>query len=245
MTAPGVGEAVVGDLLTRAGVYRLLAAAFAYPEPAGLAAVAALAAGASAPEIRGALDDLARAAGEADAAALAQEYVFLFDRGARCPPYEGAWGDGPQLAGKAALLADIAGFYAAFGLRPSEAQPEMEDHVAVECEFMSALCLKQAYALAQGEDEGHDVTRRAAAAFVAEHLGRWTPAFAAALRDATPLSYWGAVAGVLEAWTAAETVRLAVEPARVAGRVGHDPVQDEESFSCPMVAPVANDGNER
>ena len=32
--------------------------------------------------------------------ALAQEYVFLFDRGARCPPYEGAWGDAPQLGGQ-------------------------------------------------------------------------------------------------------------------------------------------------
>ena len=119
---------------------------------------------------------------------------FLFDRGAKVPPYEGAWEDAPQLAGKAALLADVAGFYAAFGLVPGEAQPDVEDHIAAECEFMSALALKEAYALAQRDDEGVAITSAAQSRFVGDHLGRWSGTFAEALRDASPLPYYGALA---------------------------------------------------
>jgi hypothetical protein len=53
----------------------------------------------------------------------------------RCPPYESAYGEAPQMAGKSAELADLAGFYAAFGLAPAASQPDMEDHVKVDfCE---------------------------------------------------------------------------------------------------------------
>jgi putative dimethyl sulfoxide reductase chaperone len=163
--------------------------------------------------------------------------VFLFDRGAKVPPYEGAWGEAPQLAGKAALLADVAGFYAAFGLVPGEAQPDVEDHIAAECEFMSALALKEAYALAESDDEGATITLAAQSRFVGDHLGRWSGTFADALKDASPLPYYGALADLLSAWMKAEIERLGAAPSVVLGRSGYDSIQEADAFSCPMAEP--------
>ena len=117
-------EAAVSRALARAGVYRLLSQALTVPTPLRLDDVrrgAEVAAGGDSldTDLRARLDALARAAADTDPASLAEEHVFLFDRQVRCPPYEGAYGEGPQLAGKAAALADLSGFYAAFGDRKS------------------------------------------------------------------------------------------------------------------------------
>jgi TorA maturation chaperone TorD len=172
-----------------------------------------------------------------DGRAASATVRFLFDRGAKVPPYEGAWGEAPQLAGKAALLADVAGFYAAFGLVPGESQPDVEDHIAAECEFMSALALKEAYALAESDDEGVAITSAAQSRFVGDHLGRWSGTFAEALRDASPLPYYGALADLLGAWVTAEIERLGATPSVVLGRSGYDPIQEADAFSCPMAEP--------
>jgi len=243
MSAPDAAvlpeELQVARALTRAAVYRLLGGAWGYPTPSHLEDLAALAESVAADSpLAPVFAAFASAARGADAEVTAQEYVFLFDREARCPPYEGAWGDAPQMAGKAALLADIAGFYAAFGLEPSAAHPDAEDHIAPECEFMSALCLKEAYALAEGLTEGLEVTRGAEASFLGEHLGRWAETFAGAVKEATPLPYYGALADLLMAWAREEITGIGALPQRVSGRFGYDPVQ-EEAFTCPM-APVSS-----
>lgn len=233
-------EARVREHLHRAGVYRLLGAAFAYPGPDRLEAVAELAgglAGAAAPPLGPLLGALVGETRSADPAAAAAEHVFLFDREARCPPYEGAWGEAPQPAGKAALLADIAGFYAAFGLQPGAAHADLEDHIGAECEFMSALAFKEAYALAEGDEEGARIIRTAQSRFVGDHLGRWCGAFSDALKEASPLPYYGVLADLLGAWVQAETARLDATPAVVRGRSGSDPLQEADAFTCPMAEP--------
>jgi TorA maturation chaperone TorD len=237
MSAP---ERPIQERLERASLYRLLGGALARPRVERLAELAA-AAEALAPAVEPAVaEPLARfaaAARETDATAVGDEYVFLFDRGAKIPPYEGAWGEAPQLAGKAALLADVAGFYAAFGLVPGEAEPDVEDHIAAECEFMSVLALKEAYALAESDDEGAAITRDAQSRFVGDHLGRWSGTFADALRDASPLPYYSALADLLGAWVKVEVERLGAVPSVVLGRSGYDPIQEVEAFSCPMAEP--------
>ena len=131
-------EAGVAAALRRAAVYRLLAQAFAYPTPARLEAIAAAGAEVIAPDTRARLAGLADAAACADSAALAAEYVELFDRAVPCPPYEGAYGT-PQMSGKSAQLADVAGFYAAFGLAPGAWQPDLEDHIGAELDRKSVV----------------------------------------------------------------------------------------------------------
>jgi DMSO reductase family type II enzyme chaperone len=218
-------------------VYRVLGRGFAYPVPDDWTALArmARAVGETAPsDVAELLARLADSAERARAGDVAAEYVFLFDRGARCPPYEGAWSDAPGLAGKAAQLADVAGFYEAFGLVPAGAQPDAEDHIAAECEFMSALALKEAWAVAGADGEAVEVIRAAEQRFLTDHLGRWAEAFAATLREATPMSYYTALADLLGAWVALDTTALGAAPTRLDRRPSRDPIQDEESFTCPM-----------
>jgi len=233
-------ERMIQDQLERASLYRLLGWALARPQADHLAALAEAAealARTVEPAVAEPLARFATAARGTDAAAVADEYVFLFDRGAKCPPYEGAWQNAPPLAGKAALLADIAGFYAAFGLQPGEAQPDVEDHIAAECEFMSALALKEAYALAESDDEGAAIIGAAQSRFVGDHLGRWSGTFSDALKEASPLPYYGALADLLSAWVKTEIECLGAAPTVVLGRSGYEPIQEAEAFTCPMAEP--------
>lgn len=231
-------ELAVTSALRRSAVYRLLALAFAYPTPPRLAAVATAATEAAreAPaELATTLATLAEAARGADVAPLAGEYVALFQREVRCPPYEGAYGP-PQMAGKAALLADVAGFYRAFGLEPAEGQPEVEDHVCAELEFMSALAVKEAWALAQSHTDGLEVTRHAQRAFASDHLARWGTEFAERVAATASGDLYPAAAATLRGWLAAECTRLAVSPARLQGVRS----AEDTAFTCPM-APAAED----
>jgi DMSO reductase family type II enzyme chaperone len=224
-------RAVVGAL-HRAAIYRVLSLAFAYPTPARLQAVAdaaTLGAAVAAAAVAPALDRLATAAHAAEADALAAEHVTLFQRQLRCPPYEGAYGP-PQMAGKSALLADVAGFYTAFGLEPAAGQPEAEDHIGAELEFMSALAVKEAWALARSEAAGLEVTRAAQRAFVTDHLGRWAPAFAERLAAEAAPGFLPAAAALLRVWLDVERGRLEVTPAPLDGVS----VPEEAPLSCPM-----------
>jgi TorA maturation chaperone TorD len=236
-------EQAIARALSRAAAYRLLSRALTPPTPLRVAEVGREAAAAAAraeldPETRPRLHALARAAADTDPQALAEEHVFLFDRQVRCSPCEGAYGDGPQLAGKAAALADVSGFYAAFGLSAQDGPSEAEDHIVTELEFMSALALKEAWALAGGAAEGHEVTVRAQAAFLRDHLGCWAAAFADELAAATPLPYYTAVADALRIWVATEMRELGVA-ARSVQRVTASDALQADSFTCPMAEPEA------
>lgn len=246
MSAPAVAaaEADVANALKRAAVYRLLGLALSYPDADALAHVARLAAHAEAsapPAVREALAALGAAAAAADVEELAAAYVAMFDRGDACPPYEGAWAERPAMGGKGTALADIAGFYRAFGVAPSADRPDIEDHVAAELEFMSLLALKEAAALADGGGERLEVTRAAQTAFLGDHLGRWADAFATALGEAAVGGYFAAAGAALAAWIAAERAALAVS----APAAPPTPLRvDTEPFTCPMAADCAAESPE-
>jgi len=231
--------------LARAAFYRLLGGAWAYPTGARLEHLARLAGELSAappgPALRDPLAAFAAAVLGADPAALGDEYVFLFDRQVRCSPYEGAYGDGPGLAGKSAALADVAGFYAAFGVGPADARPDMEDHIGAELEFMSVLALKEAWALGEDDAEGVEVVRGAQVSFLRDHLGRWAETFADEVVAATPVSYYTSAARLLKTWISVDGDGLGVAPSRLAGRLGHDPLH-EDTFTCPMADPAPPEG---
>jgi TorA maturation chaperone TorD len=233
----------VETALRRAGVYRVLGGAFAYPTRERLddlaRAAATIAVTAPPGALRDALACFSAAAYQTDPDAAGTEYVFLFDRQVRCPAYEGGWGDGAAMAGRVARLADIAGFYAAFGVEAAGAQAESEDHLVAELEFMSIAALKEAAALDDGDAEHAAVTRDAETKFVTEHVGGWAPAFADELAGATALPYYAAAAALLSLWMQMEVAELGATPEAISGRSGRDPVQ-AETFACPM-AP-AEDG---
>jgi len=229
-------EIEVSRSLQRAAVYRLLGGAFVSPTPARLeelALAAATAATAATGRLRDKLARFAIAASEAEPVATANEHVFLFGRQVRCSPYESAYSGLSPFGDKTARLADVAGFYEAFGVGSAAAQPDMEDHVGAELEFMSALALKEAYALGEGESEAAEITRGAEVLFLTDPLGRWAEAFAGEVEEATPLPFYTAAASLLAAWITAEIEALGAAPARVGAPDALD-AEAAEPFSCPM-----------
>ncbi len=105
---------------------------------------------------------------------IGAEVSRLFVRGV-VPPYETSYESARSApGGKTLALADIAGFYRAFGF---QAQGERPDHLAPELEFVSLLCIKEAYARLTGETEGAEVCAEARSKFLREHLAPWLPSF--------------------------------------------------------------------
>ncbi|MDE2180396.1 MAG: molecular chaperone TorD family protein [candidate division NC10 bacterium] len=168
-----------------------------------------------------------------DGETLEPEYVRLFGPAARCPLYETAYGDAGRLLGRSASLADIAGFYQAFGLHPATGNPHREDHIGLELEFMSLLTVKEAYAMAEGWQEALEVTRNAQQRFVQDHLGTWIDAFTAQLRLCTPHPFYAALGESLRALVRAEAICLQASPVAVGGPPVVDTLVGEDSLQCP------------
>jgi nitrate reductase assembly molybdenum cofactor insertion protein NarJ len=78
-------------------------------------------------------------------------------------------------------LADITGFYQAFGFKMGGNVRERPDHISVEIEFMYLLALKEAYAIVNGTKKQVEICVDAQKAFLEEHLGRWIGLFAQAV----------------------------------------------------------------
>jgi DMSO reductase family type II enzyme chaperone len=107
-----------------------------------------------------------------------------------CPTYELEYGAG-EVFQRVARLADLNGFYSAFGLVLKNDAHERADHVSVEFEFMSVMAAKEAYAEQRDEREGLETVRTAAGRFLEEHLGGWLPSLARRVSDTDPGGFYG------------------------------------------------------
>lgn len=106
--------------------------------------------------------------------ALQGDFLGLFDAGPdRVPLYETEYGRMRGMS-KGRDLADVAGFYLAFGLAPDES--ELPDHVAMELEFVALLHHKRA--LLAHDPEGLSIVEDALRKFLEAHLGSFAPTLA-------------------------------------------------------------------
>ena len=102
------------------------------------------------------------------------------------------------------------GFYRAFGLTMNVEEHERPDHVSCECEFLSFLALKEAYAIERDDAAMLEETRKAERLFMRDHLGRFLPAFTKKLsREATDGLY-DALARLAWGFIAADCARFGV-----------------------------------
>ena len=113
--------------------------------------------------------------------------------GAAHPPYSTEY---ERDAGfrKEQELADIAGFYRAFGVGLADGLHERPDHLGIEADFLAFLSMKEALALSRGEAEHLDIVAQARVRFARDYVlpaarcfadrlaaeGRGEPFFAAA-----------------------------------------------------------------
>jgi len=199
------------EALKRAFVYRWLAKAYEYPDPASWQWLCG-----SISHLDQGTTELSGHFHSSEYEHFLDDYVAAFGHAARgpCPLNEIEYGElkaDPLI--QPHRLADLAAFYHAFGLEPAANAHERMDHICFELEFMAVLALKEAYALEHRHSaEQLEACHHAQRDFLREHLGRWTPAFARRL-SATPTrrdSSLGALAGFTRGFIEDECRRLQV-----------------------------------
>jgi TorA maturation chaperone TorD len=168
-----------------------------------------------------------------NSAQLQAEHIRLFGPAGRCPLTETAYGDAGRLLGKAAQLADISGFYLAFGLQTAAQDQHPIDHLALELEFMSALGLKEALALNEDWEERLALTVDTQAKFLQDHLGIWIDAWFACLRDSDPPPCYLKLGKAIQAFVQSENQHLAVSPHKLTSLAIDREVGGDE-LSCPL-----------
>ncbi len=125
------------------------------------------------------------------------------------PPYETEYGQ-MHLFQQTDFLADLAGFYRAFGVEVKE-RVERVDHISTELEFLYLLTLKEGHALERGQTEQAGICRDAQVSFLEAHLGRWAVVFAQQVERKHPENAYGAAAGLLFDFIGAEGVALNIQ----------------------------------
>lgn len=151
-------------------------------------------------------------AGKGERALLPSVYRALFGHTARgnIPPYETEYGN-EALFQQPQELSDLMGFYHAFGLTLKHGEHERPDHISCECEFLSFLALKEAYAIEHNEPEMLAEARKAQKLFLRDHLGRFVPTFATRAGERDRNGFYGNLAQLLLAFVTVESRRLHVD----------------------------------
>ncbi len=231
--------------LARSAVYDFLSLAFLYPREELLAAMKALAKGLQwESEAAEAFESLRPVLSTLSPAEWESQYAQVLGHtlSPECPPYEAEYGGGHDEADifrKVQKLADIAGFYRAWGLEISEQANERPDHIAIELEFMSYLACKEAYAYGVGlGEEKIELCRASQRRFLREHLGWWGPPFTRSLERRSSEAgsdFYEKLARLTRAWLAHELATLGVTPPTKEASLH---VQKEEPVcdTCPLAS---------
>lgn len=219
----------------QAFLYQFLSLAFSYPEDEALN------------KLEESLEDLAQSLGilqvSYDAASLGPvlteargrlldlqgEYNSLFATSVKAPAWETAY-ELDKTARRAVELADIEGFYRAFGLNLTA--PIEPDNLVAELEFLAVLLQKQLYALHQGSQEGAEICQDAHRKFLTDHLGRWYEVFVRRLHETSEDPYYRCMGGLLRAFLEKETEDLKTQ----LRKLSHYPLETLQGSTWPCEA---------
>lgn len=228
MSVSAIDERVQAPLV-RAALYETLAMGFAYPSPDTLerlrqvAELATVEMARSAPALARLLEDVLGAVAGVDAAELAGEHSRLFSGQVVATPYETEYETDPFA--KARQMADISGFYEAWGVELSEERRTMADFIGTQTEFMALLCRKEAYALQNGWEDKVTLSIEAESAFLGSHLGRWFEIFSSTVEAGAHRvngALFVALARLLRGFVAVELTAFGLDPRRLTRRMVSD-----------------------
>lgn len=212
-----------------AAAWRLLALGFSPPAEKTLAEIEALAEAlfdmGTSPE----LDALLGAVRATSPGVLATQYAALFRGTVRVAPYEGSYELDPIRQGR--QMADVAGFYRAFGAEAHGPGAERPDYVGCELEFLAFLELRR-LAAEDADEDGREVLDGIRAAFLEDHAGRWLPTFFAEVRAvAGDAPVYHALARLGEAVLSGELERHELTPSLLPRR-GPSSSLDADALEC-------------
>lgn len=189
------------SLAARADLSRLLAACYYEPAPEfveeRMFEAIVVAADGVTPALGAAARQLARSFTSVDLQTLLVDYtrLFLAPEGPLAQPYGSVWLTGAQPLMQESTLAIIQ-LYEVGGFELAEDFRDLPDHVAAELEFLYALLFREAQALRQGDADSADGVRALRRRLLAEHLGRSTPPFAAAMRAGAQTAFYRELANL-------------------------------------------------
>ncbi len=123
-------------------------------------------------------------------------------------------------------MADIAGFYRAFGVC---GEGERVDHLSMELEFMRLLTLKEAKTLIDKDMSKNEICIAAEKKFLEAHPGRWTSELSA-ITEGT--GFFGPLSRFLDEWLVAECGFLSVRPQALFYSFREDTGGDRHSGIC-------------
>lgn len=126
---------------------------------------------------------------------LQSEYFRLFGPDALCPLEITNYLSCNEFM-QARLIADISGFYRAFGLSLKDNM--RQDNLSVCFEFMSYLCLKQIYCINKGYDEKLRITESAFHSFLNEFIKPALPKFLSLIRQHSKSRFYKELADLAE-----------------------------------------------
>ncbi len=163
------------------------------------------------------------------------EYLRIFDVGREISPYETEYIT-EKVSRKPFELADISGFYKAFGfgLRQDMRFKEAPDHIAVELEFMAIMVWKEEYAHESNQQEHLKIVQDARKKFFQEHLARWGFFFCRRISGIKGDEFFKRLAGLFELVLIQECQRYALDVALFNQQMERDPYQGVrgEELSC-------------
>lgn len=160
---------------------------------------------------------------------LRSDCIDIFDRGAtQNSPYETEYGRFRGIR-KTNILADLSGFYNAFGFEWEKAAvKEMIDHISVELEFYALLLMKEEVLKEKKDLEGLETVFEARKNFLKDHLGTYVEALSQR-PGIVGHPFYSSVFQWLNELINKECQILSIEPGKV--RWATDPI-DPEPFQC-------------
>lgn len=198
-------------LLEKAFLSRFLALSFSYPSQESLE------------ELEGALGDLEKVLkalniefpldrlreailyAKANPMDLQGEFTSLFETEMKAPARETSY-ELDKMARRSMEMADLIGFYRAFGVELSS--PVEPDSLVAELEFLSFLYQKELLLSQRGDNEGVEITREGRIKFLKDHLGRWYDIFVEKVMENTEEGFYKLSAELLKSFLDRETENI-------------------------------------
>ena len=166
---------------------------------------------------------------------LQEEYIRLFSAGSPCPAYQAEYAS-PHIFSKTQTLADISGFYQAFGLEVGSKQRERVDFIGTELEFMSYLCFKAAYALSNGDKDNFEIVLDAQKKFFRQHLAPWGRLYCRQMAELASLLLYNVLGNLLSSYLQFEAEFLEIRLEELgnlsAAHVSEPPLSETDCSSC-------------
>ncbi|MEX2252000.1 MAG: molecular chaperone TorD family protein [Acidimicrobiia bacterium] len=242
MSATTTTELDLAVAAGRAAVYSLLATGFARPTQQRLQIVGSvLLPAVQALELPDTIDSALRQVESvmpSDLQEVAAGHLALFPpiTSQDAPGYETGY-RGEGIFQQSTLLADIAGFYRAHGLRAGGDERERLDHIVVELEFMALVARKEFAAERALRLDEADICRETARSFLSDHLSCWAPAFGNRVASVAGDPWYRALGLLLALWVEADAAALGVSPIEMADEpLPQDPPDDGSCGPCPVPA---------